>query len=482
MNDETHQPPRTHSVRLGELALTAASLAALADFLFWGRPVGWTIGLYGTALLAALFVFERRLPRSVPEWILTGALLGLLGYSLEQPGVPMLIIGGLGLLALGLTMRQGWTTNSVRWAWRCGAFMVAGWLSVFRDARAAGGQDATRKGAKRAIRWLLPIGLTGMFLALLSLANPILSNWVTSGWERIHSTLDSLPAPARILMWLAVAVGVWALLRFQCKETETTGAAGEIEGILQRIPAGFVIRCLVLFNALFAIQTVLDLFYLWAGATLPEGLTYAEYAHRGSYPLVATALLAAAFALVTFARKSPSRGSWSARGLVYLWLAQNVFLVISAGRRLSLYVDFFGLSRWRMAAGIWMFLVALGIGYICLRILLNKDNLWLTNVNVVTAVVVLYGCCFINFDGIIAWHNVRHCHELQGKGAWLDVGYLRRLGPESLPALRWGKAQIQNGQKGEKISRAIADLELKLRHRLSNWRGWTWRRERLNPK
>ena len=57
-------------------------------------------------------------------------------------------------------------------------------------------------------------------------------------------------------------------------------------------------RSLILFNALFALQTGLDLAYLWGGANLPDGMSHAEYAHRGAYPLIATALLAAGFVLI----------------------------------------------------------------------------------------------------------------------------------------------------------------------------------------
>ena len=42
----------------------------------------------------------------------------------------------------------------------------------------------------------------------------------------------------------------------------------------------------------------MDFVYLWGGKTLPDGMSYAEYAHRGAYPLIATALLAGAFVLV----------------------------------------------------------------------------------------------------------------------------------------------------------------------------------------
>ncbi len=54
-----------------------------------------------------------------------------------------------------------------------------------------------------------------------------------------------------------------------------------------------ILNSLILFNALFAVQTILDLIYLWGGVRLPDGLSYAEYAHRGAHPLIATALLAA---------------------------------------------------------------------------------------------------------------------------------------------------------------------------------------------
>ncbi len=35
------------------------------------------------------------------------------------------------------------------------------------------------------------------------------------------------------------------------------------------------------------------------GPNSPGGMTYAEYAHRGAYPLLATAMLAMGFALVS---------------------------------------------------------------------------------------------------------------------------------------------------------------------------------------
>jgi hypothetical protein len=158
------------------------------------------------------------------------------------------------------------------------------------------------------------------------------------------------------------------------------------------------------------------------GSTLPEGMTYAQYAQRGAYPLIVTALLAAVFVLATFRPGETHKDLKWSRRLVFVWLLQNVFFVISAGWRLWLYVEVYTLTRWRVAAAIWMLLVACGLLWILVRIAVGRSNLWLINVNALTASVVLFVCTFLNMDGAIAAFNVRHCEEIRGKGAHLTSG------------------------------------------------------------
>src|ERR1700675_844643 len=91
-----------------------------------------------------------------------------------------------------------------------------------------------------------------------------------------------------------------------------------------------MVRSLILFNVLFAVQSGLDLTYLWGGASLPDGMSHAEYAQRGAYPLIATALLAAGFVLIAMRPGGPSEQSRLIRPLVLLWVGQNLLLVISS--------------------------------------------------------------------------------------------------------------------------------------------------------
>ena len=142
--------------------------------------------------------------------------------------------------------------------------------------------------------------------------------------------------------------------------------------------------------------------YLWGNATLPADISYASYAHRGAYPLIVTALLAAGFVLAAMRPGGPAEQSRVIRPLVYLWVAQNVLLVLSSILRLDLYVQIYLLTWWRVAAFIWMVLVALGLVLIVARIALNRSNDWLIRANLITLTATLYICSLVNFAAVIA--------------------------------------------------------------------------------
>ena len=130
-------------------------------------------------------------------------------------------------------------------------------------------------------------------------------------------------------------------------------------------------------SLLFLFQNVLDIEYLWSGAALPSGMTYAEYAHRGAYPLIATTLLAGLLTLITFGRQCTGPVWKQARILVYIWLVQNVFLVASSLLRLWKYISVYSLTELRVAAAFWMLLVACGLCLILYKVWKNKDLAWL---------------------------------------------------------------------------------------------------------
>ena len=180
--------------------------------------------------------------------------------------------------------------------------------------------------------------------------------WDFLFFDAVARLLRALP-PLRLLVWAVVAAGLWALLRFRVRRGEP--APSVITNGRELLPGAMLVRCLLVFNALFAIQTALDAGYFWSGFALPDGMTYAEYAHRGAYPLVATTLLAIVFILTAFHDSREQTDPLAAR-LVYVWLAQNAFLLASGAARLGLYIDIYRLTYFRIASAVWMGLVGCG--------------------------------------------------------------------------------------------------------------------------
>jgi hypothetical protein len=330
------------------------------------------------------------------------------------------------------------------------------------------------------------VALGTIFLLLFTAANPLIEEWFASFDFRSQAGKISF---ARVGFWLAALSLTWPFIFMRARSALRDHAAAEVRTLAGEVAKddsspsllfsdGAILRSLIVFNALFAVQTLLDLTYLWGGVALPDGMTYAAYAHRGAYPLIVTALLAAGFVIMTMRPGSDTERSALIRTLVYLWIAQNVLLVISSILRLDLYVAFYSLTYWRIAAFVWMLLVAAGLVLIVARIVLGRSNGWLVKMNFGSAALALYVCCFFNFPQLIADYNVEHSRELSKTGVTLDTEYLVGLGPQAIPALdRFLAFPEHRAVSTAQLTRG----ELAVSHRLraQDWRSWTYRNWQL---
>jgi len=499
----------------GFLLFLWALLVVLADWFFYRHHLGWTLGAYAFLLGAGILARDGRALGCGPGRLLTVAWLGLSAALVLDPSL-LAVLYALGtLVLLRMIASAGWTERGEEWCRRWAVLATSGWGRIFRDSRLIGRRRGSRRRHGRRMsgllaRWFIPVVLSIVFLVLFRLANPIIDDWVRRGLQELGELIAKIdfPAPARVLFWILAGIWVWALLRLSFRHGKSRQtpvrlvipapppvltsvvSALPVPPVLpavsaaapepSRAPDGsFIVRCLVLFNLLFMVQNLLDVRFLWGGAQLPVGMTYAEYSHHGAYPLIATALLAAVFVLAAFRPGANGPRMQTARKLVYFWLAQNVFLTLGAIFRLSLYIQAYSLTRWRLAAAIWMLLVAAGLALILWRIARSHGNVWLVKANLLVLLLVLYGCCFFDSDGFIARYNVRHCRETAGEGPNLDLGYLEKLGRTSLPALSWFAVKASDSPAAATALAVANRLRSQLENELADWRGWTWRREHL---
>ncbi|UDL87466.1 DUF4173 domain-containing protein [Mesorhizobium sp. PAMC28654] len=428
----------------------AVLLVVLADFLFYGQPAGITVFLFAILIAGAVVAVHPTAFSSGRVWVRPAALFVAL-LPLAENVSPLSVSIALVALAIFALSLAGRLRNRIgRIAGQIVLFLLAAPFRFMRDF--IRWRKAARRIGRRRIRfatvavWVMPLTLGAIFLALFGAANPVIEYWLSL--IDLMKLLDLIQL-ARIAFWLFVLAGVWVFLRPRLPRFPRRlarlgrGLAGAqpatnperhvVEDVLFGKPA--ILRALVVFNILFAVQTGLDAAYLWAGIALPDGLTYAVYAHRGAYPLIVTALLAAGFVLAALRPGSETSADPLIRRLVYAWVTQNIVLVISSILRLDLYIGVYSLTYWRVAAFVWMGLVAAGLALIIARIALGKPNTWLLSANLLTLSATLYACCFINFATLIANYNVDHSLEMTGQGIPLDAWYLRALGPAAFPAL-----------------------------------------------
>ncbi len=435
-------------------------LILLADLLLWGVSPG--LGLCGWifALSAVLVVRFPVLTRTTAGMLaLCGLTLAVLAGAVDHGALPTWC-ATLALIASAVIGRAGRVPDAVEVLERAANGAMGILVRPFADARLALRWRAGHaRQPWRGRGWLLPLGFGTLFAGLFIVANPVFGAQLAAGFDRL-AALITLPAPLRVVLWWLCGIGAWLLLRGKWFKKRRVVPRHQRDPSPNRVV--LVQRSLMVFHALFALQNTCDLVYLWGGLQLPEGMTYATYAHRGAYPLIATALLAATFVLAWFRPGSVVQADPWCRRLVLAWLAQNVALLISAMWRLHLYVDIYDLTRWRVAAAVWMVLVGIGLGMIAWRIRRDLLNRWLVNANFWSLTLMLLLLAWIDVDGAIARHNCAH------GGIDTDVAYVASLGPAALPALRT-LASTGNVPAME----AVRVLEKDLEKDLHDWRSWT---------
>lgn len=464
--------------------VSAAACVALADWLFYGWAIGISLALFlGVLGIAAVAANRVTAPRNV-QIIMTAIFFAGLLALVEQVNALSVLVDTLAtaLFVIIMTARDG-----PSWPWQLleavtipfrGPFQLV--VDSFNALQSIKEHAPDWLNMGSLVAWIIPLTACGVFLFLFASANPLIEYRLTK--IDLNVILDLLDL-RRVLFWIMVVCASWALI---VRRFRWTGWDPEPSSVIVSEPSGLdhllgaqaMIRSLVLLNALFALQSGLDLTYLWGGANLPNGMGHAEYAHRGAYPLIVTALLAAGFVLIAMRPNGPAEHSRLIRPLVLAWIGQNILLVISSIFRLDLYVAAYSLTCLRLAALIWMVLVAVGLLLILMQNVLKKPNSWLLSANAISLALVLYGCCFINAPRLVASYNVAHSRENGGGGPNLDLRYLASLGPQALPSLEPYASKVPELWS---IAWDIRHRDYQAGRQPVNWRAWgfrTWRLER----
>ena len=471
--------------------LAAAGLGVAAQGLFYGVNVGLNVPLALALVLGvawALHPADLR-PRLRDAW-LPIASLGLAAFVSLRGDTSLLVLDTLGAVALagyslasmsGATVMDRSLSGLARLGGRLAHAAGGGVMSPLRRVREQlptlllpppGSQS---RGVLRGLLVALP--LVVIFLALFSSADAVFARLTDSlfRWK-----LDLGTLPGRLAITIVAAWLTGGLLAFV--------ASGAGRGLPDRPPwpdrprlgDTELVTILLVIDLLFASFAILQAAYLFGGhdTVAASGLTYAEYARRGFFELLAAAFMVAGLILGMEALVERRGRTYLAATIVLICLTGVV--LASAFLRLRLYQDAYGWTELRfyvLAAICW-----LGIGSVGgVVVLATGRTRWL--VHGMVGLSIGFGFAF-NLLGpvrFIAEQNVaRAIHpELVASGGetGLDAGYLAGLGTDAVIVLAERLPEMPASVRADVSERLTArafDDDFRTE---AGWQGWNLSRE-----
>ena len=425
---------------VGRVMVSAGLVVALFDACFW-KADSWGLseavffgGLSLLVLLNRSGWAKRRTTRAMLVLI-----LGAAGANVIEPGFCNTLVW----LVLAVALAGDTFFAAVDEPW--GRFLS----QVVAVARAPGrvlwlagtlGRGAFG-GEARGFGWLLRGGfllaptllLTLLFGSLLASGNAIFGAWTQSSFNALERLVD----PWRMTLWLSIAVPALALLRPVAIGPRWWSWALRLPrwGEGPSTPAAVLSSVLALaaLNLLFLGANLADAAFLWGHGALPAGVTYSQFVHQGTEFLVATVLLSALVLATIFQQSLAVVRTPALKRLGLLWVAQNLFLILSVALRLKHYIEAYDMSVARLGLVIFLAMVASGFGLLWGKILWDRSLSWLIGGCLLAIFATLYLTQFLNLAGWTADYNVARWEKDRSRN--LDACYLRELGPAAWPAL-----------------------------------------------
>jgi len=426
---------RIRQIGVGTIAAFLGVAAGFAACLAWrdaGALKGWNLLAIMTALTMAMLEL-----RSVRLWA-----AGFVEYATEVIAAGLRVVVGPVLL-LGSDRRD--------------------------DAAAAPGRSRHLRALTVGVVLTIPLVL--LFGALLASADPVFERLTRFFVDWDLGRLLSHLLLIGFLSWISAGYlrGV-AVPRTERSEPLVQVPAPTWGALEIGIPLGAL-------ALLFLTFIVIQARYLFGGEDLIRttvGLTYAEYARRGFFELVAVAglvlpvLLAADWAV----QQGDRVATRVCRGLAAAVLVLVALIIVSAAIRLRLYREAYGLTEDRFHAAVIMAWIACALAWFGATVLRGQRGRFVAGA-ILAGFAVVAVVNVIDPDAMIARANLARA----ARGDELDAGYLTLLDADAAPVLAAALPTLTTADRCT-IVRHLTEAYRKRQE--SDWRTWSLGRSRAD--
>jgi len=348
-----------------------------------------------TACVAALCVWNFIFSGNI-VWQFTTENLGNDRYSMITILViPAVLMAHAQWAAGGYSLRNA---NGIIPAWFFG-WIIKPFSGMPEMARVAGSLSVKGRGA--TVRHAL-LGM-GVAILLLLIIIPLLMG-ADQVFSYFLSRMVSSVSPFRFI-WHLLTVAVAFVLFYSFLWNAIFGKKKQ-RAMAQEFRVDTVITSIVLGSiiAVYAIFCVIQFTYLFAGAALPEGLSYLEratYVRQGFAQTVTVCAISVIIYGIILNYGKPNKIN---KILLSILLVLTGVMLYSGAVRLGLYIDGFGITWLRLISGWFMVYLAAVLVLCTLRLLWLKHlPIFLICALMILVWYVVLG--YTNPDNFIVWYN-----------------------------------------------------------------------------
>ena len=410
----------------------------LYSFLFYNQFAGLNFLIFNIAMISGLWMKDKTIAHN-RKWQLSAFFSIATSIAITIYGNGLAVFANVIALSL-LSSFSLKGNNSFLFSLAFSFYSYA--TSVFYmviDWQKRANNEASRSvpSVKKSFLIIIPILVAFLFLFLYRASNPLFNDFIKKinldfiSFELIFFTICGF-----VLLYgfyYHRKIGFISAMDENSKQTvlnEPNGSTFLFGKTLTQSDELFSGKLLfILLNSLILILNILDYDFLFISHQLPDGITYSEFVHQGIGALIFSILISV-FIIIFYFRGEInfSEKNKVIKALAYLWIIQNVIMLISTAMRNGLYISEYGLTYKRIGVYVYLLLTVIGLVTTYIKIVNHKTASYLIRINSWLFYFVMVVSCFINWDMLITSYNVKH----SGKSS---KEYLVTLSGTNLPVL-----------------------------------------------
>ena len=469
----------------------------LYSFLFYNQLAGINFLIFNILLIIGLWKKEKEIVKN-RKWQLAACLTVLTSIAISIYGNGLAVFANvIALSILSSCNLKGENSFLVSLAFSFYSYVTSVFYMVIDwQKRSTGENSRSVPSVKRTFLILIPILIALLFLFLYRASNPLFNDFIKKinldfiSFELLFFTLGGF-----ILLYgfyYHRKINLISELDLNSKQTiadEPSGQTFLFGKNLTSVDELFSGKILfVLLNLLILILNFLDFDFLFISHRLPDGITYSQYVHQGTGALIFSIIVSVFIILFYFRGEiNFSKQSKLIRILAYVWIVQNVIMLISTSLKNGMYIGEYGLTYKRIGVFIYLLLTAIGLVTTYIKIARYKTASYMIRINSWLFYFVLVISCFINWDLLITNFNIKHSGSL-------TKPYLLELSNTNLPQLflmeKVEKKQllksyidsISEGQKLNQIQLSSKLFDFVSMDQNMNWRSWNYDHSRVKSE